>query len=160
MGGNCDAAMPRAPRDPWYGGHGMCLRCGRDRRVFGLASGDARKRVGGKLALVFPGERGTPFSGAGRKRSQRSTPHPVFRHSVHPLPYCMGLYGIARPMTLCRGRSHGPSAKSLAADVNDRKLCFMLQSKKSARSAGTRAHHHQRCRTACCSDGRWARRRT
>src|SRR5258707_8008594 len=74
-------------------------------------------------ALVFPGERGTPFSGAGRKRSQRSTPHPVFWHSVHPLRYCMGLYGIARPMTLCRGRSHGPSAKSLATDVSDGKLC-------------------------------------
>ena len=107
----------------------------------------------GKLALVFPGERGTPFNGAGRKRSQRSTPHPVFRHSVHPLRYCMGLHGIARPMTLCRGRSHGPGAKSLATDVNDRKLYFMLQSKKSARSAGIRAHDHQRYRTACCSEG-------
>ena len=34
-----------------------------DRRVFSLASGDARTCVGIKLALVFPGERGTPFSG-------------------------------------------------------------------------------------------------
>jgi hypothetical protein len=73
--GICDDAMRRAIRGVaavacvYGGGFG-------DRRVFSLASGDARTRVGGKLALVFPGERGTPFSGCSKAKSG-STPHPV-----------------------------------------------------------------------------------
>jgi hypothetical protein len=44
-----------------------------DRRVFSLASGDARTRVGGKLVLVFPGQRGTSFSGWSKAKSALDT---------------------------------------------------------------------------------------
>ena len=63
----------------------MCLRCGRDRRVFGLASGDARTRVGTKLALVFPGECGTPFSGWSKAKSALDTVSGVSGWWLHDL---------------------------------------------------------------------------
>jgi integrase len=78
--------MRRVPGDPWYEGRGMYYGMGfGDRRVFSLASGDARTRVGTKLALVFPGERGTPFSGWSKAKAAFDTASGVSGWWLHDL---------------------------------------------------------------------------
>jgi hypothetical protein len=92
-----------ANTSPWVSlGSCSALSLSKAREAAAAVMGDVAK---GRNPAAFPRRARNAIYRAGRKRSQRSTPHPVFRHSVHPLRYCMGLHGIARPMTLCRGRS-------------------------------------------------------
>ena len=82
--------MRRAPRDPWYGGRGMCLRCGlRGSACTQSRSGDARTRVGGSWHLSSPASTERHLAGWSKAESALDTVSGVFRWWLHDLRHTL-----------------------------------------------------------------------